>query len=71
MILGPAKHEKEARIGRISNVFRIVRLLPGGRRHNMFNFRDNKSKRVVVWIVVVLLVAAMVIPLLGGIFGMF
>jgi|GEM_PF-766566 len=37
----------------------------------MFNFRDNKSKRVVVWIVVVLLVAAMVIPLLGGIFGMF
>jgi len=37
----------------------------------MFNFRDNKSKRIVVWIVVVLLVAAMVIPLLSGIFGLF
>jgi len=24
MMLGPAKHEKVARIGRISNVFRIV-----------------------------------------------
>lgn len=33
----------------------------------MFNFRDKKTKRGFVWVIVALLVLCMVLPLLGGI----
>ena len=37
----------------------------------MFNFKDKKSKRGSVWVIVGLLVLCMVVPLLSGILTLF
>lgn len=37
----------------------------------MFNFKDKKSKRGVIWVIVGLLVICMVVPLMSGIFSLF
>ena len=37
----------------------------------MFNFRDKKKKRIITSVIVILLVLCMILPLFGGIVGMF
>lgn len=37
----------------------------------MMHFRDKKTKRILSWILVVLIVIAMVLPTLAAVIGMF